>query len=392
MTDPAMIGIVAEWNPFHNGHAGMIHTIKHTYPHSSIVAVMSGSFVQRGEPALFDKWSRASWACRHGVDVVFELPVLSVLQSADRFAEAGARLLASFGCRAIAFSTESLNKKELEEAVSFSRSDEYHSTFKASLKTGHSYAQASYDAMEKHSPSLARELTKPNNLLGYRYLETILSYGLKMDIIVCHRDMKHNISASLIRKNILLHHDTTDLPCDEYAEVMGLLDEGNYTDYKRYEDACHLISRLYSLHKLSSSGLFKEGLENKWFRESQCNTYSEMLDSIKSKRYLYSRLRRIGACLLLTNEIPSPFAERNFPFYARLLAMKKEKSSLLKGIKQNDIPVITSIARGLKSLPAPLVKQLEMDISASDIRACCIDSEKKRSGREDFYHSPVIIS
>lgn len=392
MTEPAMIGIVAEWNPFHKGHEKMIREIRMNYPHSSIVAVMSGSFVQRGEPALFDKWSRAVWACRHGVDAVFELPVLSVLQSADRFAEAGTKLLASMGCNAIAFSTESLGQKQLEEAVSFSQTAEYHACFKTSLKAGHSYAQASSISMASHSVPLSKELTKPNNLLGYRYLETIQSYGLDMKIIVCHRDIEHNISASLIRKNILQNQDVSGLPDREADEVINLLKEGNYTDYIRYQDACHLLSRLYSLEELSASGLFKEGLENKWFRESERNNYLEMLDSIKSKRYLYSRLKRIGACLLLTNEFPSSFVAGNYPLYARLLALKQENSPMLRRIKKTGIPVITSAARALKNLPSPVAKQLEMDISAGNIRSCFAHSEKYRQGKEDFYHSPVIVS
>lgn len=386
-----MIGIVAEWNPFHNGHEAMIRTIKKKYPRSFIVAVMSGSFVQRGEPALFDKWSRAGWACRHGVDVVFELPALSVLQSADRFAEAGTRLLASLGCNAIAFSTESLGEKELGAAAEFAQTSEHHTGFKASIRSGHSYAQASYNAMALFSVSLAEELKKPNNLLGFRYAETIRTCGLPMDIIVCRRDMEHNISASRIRSNIIVGQNVADLPDDVAQDITRLIKDGNYTDYNRYEEACLFISRRYSIQELSASGLFAEGLENRWFKETECGTYSEMLDTIKSKRYLYSRLKRIGACLLLTKSFPSPFADTTFPFYARLLSMKQEKSPLLKQIKKTGIPIITSTARGLKNLPSTVAKQLETDILAGDIRSCLIHSEKYRHGREDFYHSPLII-
>uniref|UniRef100_UPI004025F65C nucleotidyltransferase family protein n=1 Tax=Dialister sp. TaxID=1955814 RepID=UPI004025F65C len=92
-TTSPLIGITAEWNPFHAGHSVMIDIIKKAYPEASLIAIMSGAFVQRGEPALFDKWTRARWAVRSGVDAVFEFPALYALQSADRFSCHAASML-----------------------------------------------------------------------------------------------------------------------------------------------------------------------------------------------------------------------------------------------------------------------------------------------------------
>lgn len=120
MNEPYKIGIIAEWNPFHRGHEQMIASIKSEYPRALLYAAMSGSFVQRGEPALFDKWNRASWAVRSGIDAVFELPSSESLQSADFFAESGITLLFLLGCHAAAFGTESLDAESLSLAAEFS--------------------------------------------------------------------------------------------------------------------------------------------------------------------------------------------------------------------------------------------------------------------------------
>lgn len=381
-------GIVAEWNPFHRGHETMIEELKENNPDVAIFSVMSGSFVQRGEPALFDPWTRAKWAAAAGADAVFELPVLASLQSADRFAEEGARLLYFLGCGAIYFGTESLEAGELEEAASYGLTEEWTDSLHQFLKEGLSYAQASAKAMEVHSLHLARELTKPNNLLGYRYATAILAHHWPLSIHVFHRDMEHNISATTARKELLEKGATSLLSSKAAEEAAGLMEQGNFTDFHRYEEACLLASRLMDEKALSATGLFTEGLEHKWFRESQRVSYKDMLDHIKSKRYLYSRLKRIGAQLLIGGAGPSPFIDGEIPSYARLLALRREKSRLLNDIS---IPLITSMAKALRTLPPIITASLLLDIRASDIRSWCLHGEKYRQARQEFYRSPIVV-
>ena len=203
-----VVGIIAEWNPFHRGHEDMVHSVRKAYGDPFIMAVMSGPFVQRGEPALFDSWTRARWAVEGGVDAVFSFPVLCVLQSADRFGSYGVRLLASMGAEILAFGTESLTEEDLWDAASFSLTPSHKKAFHEAMGGGLSYARASYEAMKSHSPFLAEELSKPNNLLGFRYAETILQHHFPMDIHVVHRNMDCNISATTARKE-LLHGEKT---------------------------------------------------------------------------------------------------------------------------------------------------------------------------------------
>lgn len=383
-----IIGITAEWNPFHSGHADMLRTLRDMFGNSSFIAAMSGSFVQRGEPVLFDKWSRARTAVENGMDAVFELPTVWVLQSADRFAAAGVMLLAGLGATHIAFSTESLSAEELMEAAAWSLSDAYRTKLKGFLAEGASYAEASHEALAAYSGKTAEELTKPNNLLGLKYVETIRSHNFLLTPIAIHRDMEHNISASDARQQLLSAGKSSLLPACQQEEAAKYMQSGKYTDFPRYEDACLLASRQLTLTQLSGSGLFSEGLEHKWEKETQRTTYEEMLSAIKSKRYLYSRLKRIGACLLLGGGCPSPFAAPPAPSYGRLLALRKEKSSILRRAR---LPLITSTARALKTLPREASQMLTMDLRATDVAAWCRKGTPFRGGKEDFYHSPEVI-
>lgn len=387
-TNHPIIGITAEWNPFHLGHAAMISQIRHIFPQSSIVAAMSGSFVQRGEPALFDKWIRAWWALSAGVDIVFELPVLYALQSADIFSASAVSLLSHTGATHIAFGTESLSANELKEAATWAISPSYSKVFHQSLQEGISYGQAAYQAMEAFSPYLAKELSRPNNLLGFRYTETILRERYPMDILVIHRDMEHNISATTAREELMEQHMTDLLPAYAAKEATEAMANGWYSEKSRYEDSCFLISRRLSQEDFTNSGLFREGLENKWYKESGQCSYCDMLDAIKSKRYLYSRLKRIGAQLLLSPDGQmSPFVHPIPPSYLRVLGLRKEKSGLLRN---TTLPVFTSAAKALRVLPQKAREAFLLDIQATDIRAFTLAAPTHRNSRQDFYQSPVL--
>ena len=366
----------------------MIDLIKKAYPKASLMAIMSGAFVQRGEPALFDKWTRARWAIRSGVDAVFEFPALYALQSADRFSCHAASMLHAMGANMIAFGAESLTKDELISAARWAISEDYEHLLHEKIIGGLSYGEAAHEAMAAAFPYLADELTKPNNLLGFRYTETILRRHYDMDILVIPRDMEHPISATNVRRELLSQKRTTLLSPSDAKEAARLMEEGHYTDPARYEDCCLLLSRLMPLEALQQTGLFKEGLEYKWKKESQRFSYEEMLAATKSKRYLRSSLKRLGAELILSAALPSPFLSPPAPSYARLLALRREKSALLRELP---LPIITSTAKAMKTLPREAAAMLEMDIRAGDVQSFCQKGSNYRKGKMDFYTSPMIV-
>lgn len=381
-----VIGIVAEWNPFHEGHRALISEIRKRHPDAAIVCAMSGAFVQRGEPALFDKWSRARWAVLCGADLVVELPAVSVLQSADRFAEAGVVLLAALGADALAFGTESLSAEALTALAEKTHAQNFRPALRDALSRGLPYSRAVNAVLAEDFPDLAGALEQPNNLLGIQYAAAIRAHRLPISLLPLHREA--GVSATSIREEIRAGKAPSFIPVEITGEVQRLLESGAYTDGARYDDACLLASRHLSVESLSASGLFSEGLENRWQRETRRAGYEEMLSEIKSKRYLYSRLRRIGAALLLSEETPSPFAKPEPPPYLRLLALRRGKSALLRAAR---LPVVTSFADGLRTLPAPAQASLRLDALATDTQAWCRASKTARAGGEDYFHSPEIL-
>lgn len=385
------IGIVAEWNPFHTGHAHMIQFLKKSYPDADIAACMSGSFVQRGEPALFDKWNRASWALKNGVDLVAELPVLYVLQSADIFAEAGMQILYALGCDTIAFGCESLSVGELREACSWALSSRFHARFILHLKEeGLPYGKAMTKTVEDYSPFLASELKKPNNLLGFRYMLASIKNNFPFHFIAVRRDSSFPVSGEKVRLQLLTAPKEALIPESTKQEVLHCMKTGRYADMSRYYDACLLSSRLTGKKELKDSGLFSEGLENRWFDYAPRYTqFDDFLDHLKNKRYLYSHLKRIAAALLLSaHTCPSPFVQPATPSYIRLLGLKKEKGSLLRLTR---LPVITKTTTALRTLEKDPKNALKTDIKATDIASFCFKNSAFRKGLSDFTHSPVIL-
>ncbi len=386
---PRRIGIVAEWNPFHCGHLHLVQTLRETYPGAALVSVMSGSFVQRGEPAIFDKWIRAKWAVRSGVDVVVELPTRCVLQSADRFAEAGVRLLADLGCDAIAFGTESFDADALSDAAAVFDAPDFTENLREILSTGLPYSRAVNVVLAQKNPALTAGLTRPNNLLGIQYARTVRRFHLPLALLPIPRDTDPGApSATNIRNHLIAGGIPKTIPPEIRNEIETLLQKGAATHYARYEEACHLRARLLSLDALQASGLFSEGLEHKWKQESAQSSYAEMLSAIKSKRYLTSRLRRLGAALLLSDATPSPFADTTPAAYARLLALRASKSELLR---QTNLPIITTFAKALRTENKIITNDLRLDAQATDIAAWCRRDETKRKGGADFFHSPVVM-
>lgn len=381
------IGIVAEWNPFHDGHAYLIRCLRSRYGPVPIASIQSGAFVQRGEPALFDKWSRAVWSIESGIDLAVELPAVCALQSADHFAAAGARLAADLGCTHLAFGTESFSGDTLTAIAGWMAEPAFHSRLHEGLDAGLPYASAVNNAIADHFPHEKEALTRPNNLLGIQYAREIARNHLPLSILTVPRDASSPASATAIRAAIAEGLTPPYIPRSERPQVESLIARGALTDYRRYGYACLAASRLLTKEQLRRSGLFSEGLENRWHQYRNAASYDEMLGAIKNKRYLYSRLRRIGASLLLSGgAFPSPMSRPGRAPYIRLLAMRREKSALLRRAR---LPTVTRFARAAAiSGAAPY---LEMECRASDMQALFFRNPASRRGGRDYYESPRII-
>ena len=211
------IGIIAEYNPFHKGHAHQLQELRRIYPDATLLVVMSGDFVQRGTPAIFSKFHRAQWAVMGGADIVFELPSMFAVSSAEYFASGGVRLLHTLGCDSISFGA---SHTQVEDLVSVAKALDHPSTqesLRAFLAQGCSYGTALRKALQlfrsvnsslsnddssgkntsentslENSNHMCILDTDPNTILGIEYIRALHRYHIDLDIIPVKRTSSHH--------------------------------------------------------------------------------------------------------------------------------------------------------------------------------------------------------
>ena len=391
------IAVIAEFNPFHTGHAWLLSQVRQqASPQSLIVVIMSGSFVQRGEPALFDKWHRAAWAVEGGADLVFELPAVYSLSSADGFALGGVWLASRLGCSHLACGVE---RGTADDFYALARAAQDIRPCRGRETAGRRQTIALAARIREQTASL---LNQPNALLAASYAKAIVQQDLSLQFWPILRQGNHHdpslahsfASASALRQDIIqtgrcqhLHRYLTPQAREDMA---ALLSQGAYTDYDRYGDFILFQNRLLTPEMLRQLPAFNEGLENRWHRCMQDSvTYKEALAAIKTRRYAYSRLCRMGAYTLLSPG--RSLMDQSYqlgPQYARLLALSQKVSPYIKEIKK-ELPVITRITAA-DSLSPLGRKQLALDLRCTDMQYYCFHGTQARLSRQDYYQSPRI--
>lgn len=394
------IAVIAEFNPFHTGHAYLLSEIRRqSSPDTAVIVIMSGAFVQRGEPALFDKWHRACCAVRSGADAVFELPAVYALSSAAGFASGGVRLACRLGCTSLACGVEAGTAADFLRLGKTALSLSYDESTKTATA-----GRNQTDDLAKALPQLAGLLDQPNALLALEYAKAILRLPSPLTLMTIPRKGSHHekslgqsfTSASALRKaleNGFSAEAAVYFPESICADVEGLVASGIFSDYVRYHDFVSLQGRLLTAEQLRRLPAFTEGLENRWHKAfSTLSTYEEALSAIKTKRYAFSRLCRMGAYTVLQ---PSQDffndAYREGPQYGRILAFNERGAAFLKQTKAT-FPIITKTAQAKKILSPLGQAQLTFDIRANDIQALCFRSASCRQGRRDYYTSPCYLS
>lgn len=367
--------IIAEYNPFHSGHMHHITETRRIFGATHIVAVMSGSFVQRGDCACASKFVRARMALLGGADLVLELPVPWALSGAERFALGGVALAESLGCVDIlSFGSESGSIDRIINAAAAVDSDEIKSALHSGLANGESFARARTRAAQSLSPDLADALRSPNDTLGVEYCRAIttLSSSIKPVCVkrigAAHDSMTadSHVSASFIREKLTAGKGIEHIPED----VRPPLDEAIASGY-----APSLISRLdrailYRLRQMNIEQIaalpdISEGLENRIYRCIQTATsFDELCSSIKTKRYTHARIRRIviSALLGLTSQDSA-----GTPPYLRVLGMNQRGREILR-MSSPTLPVITRYA-DLEMLGERARRTFELEAFASDVLA-----------------------
>lgn len=356
-----IIGITAEYNPFHQGHLYQLGELRRIYPDAGIVAVLSTDFLQRGIPSLMDKWQRARAAALCGVDLVLELPAPFCCNNAGVFASAAVAIFRATNIvNAISFGME--EKTELVRIVSDILVQEppaFKAYLKIFLKKGYSYAESRAQAADRLCPGAAELLARPNNTLAVAYVEAMLSQGAKFELLPILRSGPgyHDttegpiMSASGIRQSLMAGRE------EQALDAMPAPSARVLSDAIRAGRACVDTAKLWECLRLllarsTPEGLaafagMDEGIEHRYLRKYRsCSSYEQLVQSVATRRHPRTRVQRQLAALLLnfTREADHEF-QRNGPAYIRPLAMNRRGRQMLGAMRKNStLPVITKPA------------------------------------------------
>ena len=345
------IGIVAEFNPFHEGHQYLIEQAKADTDADICVVVMSGNFVQRGMPAAFDKWERAKAAVERGVNLVVELPTVYACNSAEYFAKGAIEVLEGLGAVDIlAFGSESGNLLSLRKAADFLKAEDegLKERIQMLMREGYSHPKAREIAVLEQEHDFDDELIKePNNILGIEYLKQI----------------RNMVPHTVKRKGKGYHQSASEIRASMEAE--------NPEYYRQIEKRFFAMTAMKILQmpvtELTGFAAADSGLANKLKKEIRyADSLDALIERVKSKVYTRTRVIRLLAHILL--DIRKEDVE-NAHSYIRVLGFDEEGARFLKDIKKrecNRLPVITNLNKEAGRYPE-IAGTLEKDILASDI-------------------------
>lgn len=414
-----LLGLIVEYNPFHNGHLYHLNESKKITNATHTIAVMSGNFMQRGTPALLDKFTRAEMAVRNGVDLVVELPTLYACQSAEIFAHGGISLLNSLNCvNSICFGSEIgdidilylISKILIDEPIDFKIK------LKDYLDKGLPFPKARASALfyyitenklyDTSEEDLLNMLNSPNNILGIEYIKSILKLNSKIKPYTINRinsgynslNVNDSIcSASAIRnalKNNSLNTINYTMPKDTYDIINRVIESGFNLVYN--EDFYQILSSIIIRDKDNLTDYFEvnEGIENKIYNSIfKCHNIETLQNEIKSKRYTMTKISRTlnnimlgikGGDILKTKDLT------NIP-YVRVLAFNEKGCEILKEIKKNsEIEVITKFSK-IKHIDSDIFNTLiNYDIKATNMYSL-IYNKSLLKGPMDYITSPKYI-
>jgi predicted nucleotidyltransferase len=340
-----MIGVIAEYNPFHNGHLYHLNEIKKKYPDYGIVLVMTGNFTERGDVSIIDKFLRTKIALTHGVDLVIELPYPFATQSADFFAYGAVTILEKLNCEKVIFGSESNNVDDLELiAKTQIENPEFDRLVKIYSKFGNNYPTSLSLALKDLTN---KKISEPNDLLGISYIKAIIKNNYKIKYETIKRTNNYHdtnlneemSSASSIREALKNNIDISNqMPKDTISYYTDLHFIDDYFDILKY--------KIMTEDDLSIYHTVDEGIDKLLKKKiNDANSYSELIKLVKSKRYTYNKISRMLLHILcnFTKEKASLFKDIN---YIRILGFNDTGKSYLNSIKKNiDIPIISKICK-----------------------------------------------
>lgn len=373
-------GIIVEYNPFHSGHRYHIEKTRALTQCDLLIAVMSGNFVQRGEPAITDKWHRAKTAVENGVDLVIELPYVFAVESADYFSKGALQILHAAGVKQIVFGSESFNETALHQAFVLSQSQAYQDAVNHYLASGASYPASLNQAFQAVG---GIEIKNPNDLLGLSYAREIYQNHYPIKIRTIARTQPYHdlglqqpfASASALRQAI---KDQQDISFYSPMVISHPHLMESYFDLLQYLLLTTPPSKLQTIHTMT------EGLENRLQEAMQKATdMDDFFKRVQTRRYTRPRLSRTLIHLLMSDQLPSRMDLD--VGYLRLLACNQKGKDYLRTLK--------------KTSPLPLVgnysvlqhPHLEMEMQAARLYALSAPAMQRATIIRDEYTHPFLF-
>lgn len=420
-----VLGIIAEYNPFHNGHLYHLETSKKLTDADYTVAIISGNFTQRGSTSIVDKWSKTKMALKNGIDLVIELPVLYSISSAENFADGAIKILNSLGIvDYLSFGAETSDISILNNIANIlcSEHEEYKNLLSIELEKGLSFPKARENALLdyiKNSDDIVPEnriidfekyskvLSSPNNILGIEYLKALKKYKSSIKPVCISRfkaeynssNFSENIaSATAIRELIKnKNFDTikTVIPLESSSVLMDCINSGCVVpDLNRFEKEIIYTLRKMSIEEIANIPDVSEGLEFSIKKAANsCNNINEFLDIVKSKRYTITRLQRILLYALLSiSKENMQLSKKVEKPYIRVLGFNDNGKKLVSEIatKNPELKLITSVKKFVYSNSNKDLQIIfDKDVLATDMYSLAF--ENNSLANLDFKNSVITF-
>ncbi len=343
----SVIGIICEFNLFHNGHKYLIDSVKKQG--DVVVCVMSGNYVQRGEPAILPKAARVKSALMNGVDIVLELPFVYATASAEYFAKNAVKILDSFGCDKIAFGTENTTIEQLIKTVDVLLDNNFDNNVKTYLESGVNYPTAREKALRDYFCDT--NVSTPNNILAVEYIKAIRQLNSKIEAVAINRIgagyndncSVDNIASATYIRNLIRNNENFEkyVPKSAYEVYKKCIEDGEVLSLEKYNTSFLSLLRTKTFENSTNISNMAEGLENRIIEAVKNSTSLEQIyDNAKTKRYTHSRIRR--AVLSLGFGIRNEDVNISAP-YCRLLGFNKSSSEVLGKLASNSkLPFIVT--------------------------------------------------
>lgn len=408
----SVLGLITEHNPFHNGHLHHLNQSKKITGCKFSVCVMSGNFIQRGEPALIDKWERARMAIKAGVDLVIELPTVYAMSTAELFAFGAVKILDALGVvDSICFGSESGSIDLLDKAASIliEEPEEFKTALKKHLNSGVVFPKARENALKEFSKNqdIAEVMKSSNNILGIEYLKALKKIGSSIKPYTISRvnneynesTLSGNISSATSIRKKLMESDIEAINSAVPKTTFEVLSE-NFSNGKgpvfssNFDQMVIGAVRKASLNEIKNVFDVNEGLENRIKKAaSKASSIDELIDLIKTKRYTQTRIQRILFHILLgiNRQIYTELSKVGGPQYIRVLGFNENGRTILnEARKKTSLPIITKVANHINTGNALFDQMLQCDITATNLYTLAYRNPNYKTGNWDFTHEIVM--